>query len=95
MTKAKKRGLAAKSYLERIEVARKGGKAAPAETRSFSKDRDLAVAAARKGGKAVKPGNRSFSRDPALAAEAGRRGALERNRRRNALKEALAAEGKA
>jgi general stress protein YciG len=82
LTKTSRRGLASKSFFERIEIASRGGKAAPPETRSFSKDKVLAAEAGRKGGKAVKAANRSFSRDPALAAEAGRRGALERQRRR-------------
>jgi uncharacterized protein len=69
-----KRGFASMSPEKRREIARKGGKAVPAEMRSFSKSADLASAAGRKGGKGVAPENRSFSRDPALASSAGAKG---------------------
>lgn len=38
----------------RREIAQMGGKAIPAEKRSFSRNRDLAREAGRKGGKALK-----------------------------------------
>jgi general stress protein YciG len=71
----KKRGLAAVSFWERREIASRGGKAAPPESRAYTVNRELAAEAGRKGGLAVAPGNRSFSRDPELAREAGRKGA--------------------
>ncbi|RTL81273.1 MAG: stress-induced protein [Hyphomicrobiales bacterium] len=59
---------------KRREIASKGGKAVPAERRSFSQNADLASSAGRKGGQSVSPANRSFSKNPALASEAGKKG---------------------
>ncbi len=72
-TKAK-RGFAYMDPEKQREIASKGGKAVPAEKRSFSQDSDLAAAAGRKGGISVNPANRSFSKDRSLASEAGRKG---------------------
>jgi uncharacterized protein len=69
-----RRGFASMSPEKRREIAKKGGKAVPAEMRSFSKSADLASAAGRKGGKGVAPENRTFSQDRALAASAGAKG---------------------
>jgi general stress protein YciG len=44
------RGFASMTMEKRREIASKGGKAVPAEKRSFSQDRDLASTAGRKGG---------------------------------------------
>jgi general stress protein YciG len=51
-----------------------GGKAVPAEMRSFSKDPLLAAKAGRKGGQSVDPAKRSFSVDSKLGSEAGIKG---------------------
>jgi general stress protein YciG len=56
------------------EIARKGGRSVPAESRSFSKDAALASSAGRKGGQSVPASERTFSKNPALAARAGRKG---------------------
>ena len=69
-----KRGFAAMDGALQRDIARRGGRSVPPDKRSFSRDRDLAVAAGRKGGKSVPGGRRSFALDPGLAAEAGRRG---------------------
>ncbi|PVM83377.1 KGG domain-containing protein [Caulobacter endophyticus] len=45
-----KRGFAAMSPDRRRAIAAKGGASAPAEKRSFSQNRDLAVSAGRAGG---------------------------------------------
>jgi uncharacterized protein len=45
-----KRGFASMSPERRREIARMGGKSVPAESRAFSKQRDLAYKAGRKGG---------------------------------------------
>lgn len=51
MTEGKKRrGFAAMDPELHRELARRGGRAIPAEKRSFSRDRDLAKEAGRKGG---------------------------------------------
>ncbi|WP_343699194.1 KGG domain-containing protein [Caulobacter sp.] len=47
-----KRGFASLSAERRREIAAKGGAAVPAEKRSFSQNRDLAVRAGRSGGSA-------------------------------------------
>ena len=72
----KKRGFAAMSPERRREIASKGGKAVPAEKRSFSNNAALASIAGTKGGKAVPSNKRSFSVDPDLAARTGRKGGL-------------------
>ncbi len=70
----KKRGFAAMSLEQRQAIAAIGGRAVPAEKRSFSLDKGLAAIAGKKGGKAVAPDKRSFSVDHDLAASAGRKG---------------------
>jgi general stress protein YciG len=83
MAKASKlRGTASLPIWERKRIASLGGKAAPAETRIYAVDRDLAVSAGRIGGLSVKAENRSFSLDRELAREAGRKGAEARKRKR-------------
>jgi len=69
-----RRGFAAMSPEKRSEIARMGGRAVPAEKRSFSADRSLAATAGHKGGKSVPDASRTFSRDRALASAAGRVG---------------------
>ena len=69
-----KRGFASMSPERQREIASKGGKSVPAESRSFSKNPGLAASAGRKGGQAVDPASRSFSRDHDLAASAGAKG---------------------
>jgi general stress protein YciG len=53
-------------------IAAKGGKAVKAESRSFSKDRNLAKLAGQKGGRSVSAEKRSFALDRALAVRAGK-----------------------
>lgn len=53
-----RRGFAAMSPEKRLEIARKGGAAVPADKRSFSKDKALAADAGRKGGEASRGGGR-------------------------------------
>jgi general stress protein YciG len=48
-----KRGFASMSPKKQREVASKGGKAVPAEKRSFSQNRNLASQAGRKGGQVL------------------------------------------
>lgn len=69
-----KRGFASMTPEKRRQIASMGGKAVKKENRSFSKDRNLAVAAGRKGGLLVLASNRSFARDRKYAAECGRKG---------------------
>ncbi|MGJ0509527.1 MAG: general stress protein [Methylocystis sp.] len=69
-----KRGFASMSPEQRREIASKGGKAVPAERRSFAQNPDLAASAGRKGGKSVDPAKRSFSQNPELASSAGTKG---------------------
>jgi general stress protein YciG len=47
-----KRGFASLSMEKRREIASKGGKSVPADKRSFSQNRGLALEAGRKGGSA-------------------------------------------
>lgn len=75
----KPRGFAAMTPERRREIAAMGGRAVPAEKRSFS-NTDIAAAAGRKGGKNVDPKKRSFSKDLQLASEAGRRGGIASHR---------------
>ena len=70
------RGFASMSAERRREIARLGGQAVPKESRSFSKDPDLAATAGRKGGSNVPKTKRSFAADNKLATEAGRKGGL-------------------
>lgn len=58
-----------------------GGAAVPAEKRSFSLDRDLAVRAARLGGAAVPAEKRTFSLNREAAVRAARRGVELRRKR--------------
>ncbi len=52
--KKKPRGFAAMSLEKRREIASRGGRAVPAESRAFSTNRELAAAAGAKGGLATK-----------------------------------------
>lgn len=65
------RGFASMDAAKQREIARKGGMSVPGDKRSFSQDRELAVAAGRKGGH-NSSGN--FAHNPERAAEAGRKG---------------------
>ena len=68
------RGFASMKAERQRQIASMGGKAVPAEKRSFSQNRELAAVAGRKGGQSVPDEKRSFSQHPELAAEAGRKG---------------------
>lgn len=83
-----KRGFALLSPERHRMLASMGGKAVPKDTRTFSKDRNLAAAAGKKGGSAVPKEKRSFVRDPAVARKAGRKGGLALGRRSRAEDEA-------
>lgn len=74
MNTKSKRGFASMTPEKRREIAAKGGRAVPPESRSFSKDATLAASAGQKGGKAVAGDKRSFSQNRDLAASAGRAG---------------------
>lgn len=50
-----RRGFASMDPERQREIARKGGASVPADRRSFSQDRQLAVAAGRKGGETSRP----------------------------------------
>ena len=76
MTEKKLRGFAAMTPERRHEIAVMGGRALPAEKRSFSQDPSLAARAGRKGGSSVDPANRMYAKDRDLAVEAGRKGGL-------------------
>lgn len=67
------KGFALLSPERRRELASKGGKSVPAESRGFS-NKDVASKAGKKGGKSVNPQNRAFSRNPELARKAGKKG---------------------
>lgn len=69
----KRRGFASLSLERRRELASMGGKAVPAEKRSFS-DKAKAAAAGAIGGKNTPDATRSFSLNRELAREAGRKG---------------------
>jgi uncharacterized protein len=69
-----RRGFANMDPEKRRRIASLGGQSVAPEDRSFSKNRDLAVAAGKKGGKAVRDSDRSFSKDKELAQRAGRLG---------------------
>lgn len=71
MKKPRPRGFAAMSKEARTRIASMGGKAVPAERRSFSTDRELAAQAGAKGG-SVSPAN--FALNPKRARTAGRKG---------------------
>ena len=70
-----KRGFAGMTPERRKEIASKGGKSVPANKRSFSINKDLAIKAGRKGGAQARPEKRAFRMDPALASRAGKLGA--------------------
>jgi general stress protein YciG len=65
----------------RREIASKGGRSVPKESRGFSKDPALAAMAGRKGGVAVPAAERAFSHDRALAVAAGRKGGAARRQK--------------
>lgn len=58
VTTKQRRGFACMSPEKRTEIARKGGASIPADKRSFSRSRELAVAAGRKGGENSRGGGR-------------------------------------
>ena len=78
-----KRGFGSMDPERHREVTSKGGKAAAPGSRSFSRDRALAVAAGSKGGKSVPDAKRTFSRDRDLAVAAGRKGGLAKKKGRS------------
>jgi general stress protein YciG len=53
-TTKSKRGFAAMDPVKRREISARGGAAVPAEKRSFSKSRELAVSAGRVGGSSAR-----------------------------------------
>jgi general stress protein YciG len=57
----KKRGFATMTIEQRQEIAAMGGRAVPAERRSFALDKALTASAGKKGGKSLAPEKRSFS----------------------------------
>ncbi len=59
-----KRGFAVMDPDRRREIAARGGASVPAEKRSFSKSRDLAISAGRTGGSASKPRVHAAGQDP-------------------------------
>ncbi len=77
-----KRGFAGMSPERRREIARMGGASVPADKRTFSVDRKLAIKAGQKGGAHVTAEKRAFSRDAGFAAEAGRAGGAATHRAR-------------
>lgn len=83
-TSKPKHGFAAMSIEERRKIASMGGKAVPAEKRTFSTNPALARAAGAKGGERGAGTNRSFSRDPTLASATGRKGGQQRPKKPNA-----------
>lgn len=75
-----RRGFASMDSKKQRQIASRGGKSVPAEKRSFSQDRGVAIIAGHLGGKAVPPEKRSFSTNRELAVAAGRKGGLARRR---------------
>jgi general stress protein YciG len=73
------RGFAVISPERRKEIASMGGKAVPAEKRTFSRDREKARQAGTNGGSNVPAEKRAFSTNKELAMEAGRKGGSSRN----------------
>jgi general stress protein YciG len=73
------RGFAVIDPERRKEIARMGGKAVPAEKRTFSRDREKARQAGMNGGSNVPAEKRAFSTNKELAMEAGRKGGSARN----------------
>jgi len=69
-----KKGFACLTPERRAEIARMGGLAVPAESRSFSTNRVLAAEAGRKGGLSVPKEKRAWFKNRELAASAGRKG---------------------
>ncbi|MDB5452686.1 MAG: stress-induced protein [Caulobacteraceae bacterium] len=76
-----RRGFASMDPVKRREIASKGGRSVPKESRGFSKDPLLAAAAGRKGGVAVPAAERAFSHDRNLAVAAGRKGGAARRQK--------------
>jgi len=76
------RGFAAFDEATRKKYAARGGSMVPAERRSYSLNRSLAVESGRKGGSNVDPALRSFSKNRRLAMEAGRKGGRATKRRK-------------
>lgn len=74
-----RRGFAAMDPERLREIASKGGSNTPADKRTFSYRRELAVEAGRKGGANVPAEKRAYSRDTELAASSGRKGAAARS----------------
>ena len=58
-TGTSKRGFASMDPKKQRAIARKGGQSVPPESRSFSKDRELASSAGRKGGERSHGSSRS------------------------------------
>jgi hypothetical protein len=77
-TVQKPRGFAAMDPERHRRISQMGGAAVPADKRTFSYNKELAVASGRKGGRSVAGFKRSFSQNRKLAAEAGRKGASRR-----------------
>lgn len=77
--RAKKlKGFAAMSPEKRRKIASMGGRSVPAEKRSFSVSKELAIEAGRRGGRNVPAKKRLFSLNPELATEAGKKGGRSR-----------------
>ncbi len=81
-----KRGFASMSPEKRRELAIRGGKAVPAEKRTFSRDPEAARKAGRKGGLSVPMHKRNFFKDHDAAADFGRKGGLACAAKRRAKK---------
>lgn len=73
------RGFAVIDPERRKEIARMGGKAVPAEKRTFARDREKARLAGMNGGSNVPAEKRAFSTNKELASEAGRKGGSAKN----------------
>lgn len=76
----KKRGFGSMDPGKHRAIAALGGKAVPAEKRSFHADPSLAAAAGRKGGCNVDPAKRTFSKDREAARRAGAKGGVASHR---------------
>ena len=74
----KLRGFATMSPEKRREIASLGGRSVPAEKRSFSVSKELAIDAGRRGGTNVPAKKRLFFLNPELATEAGKKGGRSR-----------------
>lgn len=71
--KPKTRGFASMDPEKRRLISQMGGRAVPAEKRSYFVNRDLASKSGHKGGVSVAPERRSFSVNRELASTAGRK----------------------